>query len=121
MLGLICKDGVVDNIAKFGAPGDMPEGWQVAPEGVAIGHTDNGDGTFSPPPIPEPTDEEKAATERSWRDAELRRADIEINKDEDAAGVFDAVPWRTYRAELRDWPADPTFPDPAYRPVAPDA
>lgn len=63
---------------------------------------------------------ELAILERSWRDNELRRADIEINKVEDIAGTFGAATWRAHRINLRDWPADPAFPDSALRPAAPD-
>ena len=51
MRGLIIKNGIVDNIAKFD---EIPEGWIEAPDGVAIGDIDNGDGTFSRPATPEP-------------------------------------------------------------------
>lgn len=114
MRGLKVKNGIVENIAIFD---DIPNGWIVAPDGVGIGWTDNGDGTFSSPQL---TDEEQATNERQWRDGELRRADIEISKAEDTVGAFNAETWRTYRMSLRDWPADPAFPDPASRPAAPD-
>ena len=117
MRGLIVVSGIVDNIAIFDT---LPSGWVIAPDGVGIGWIDNGDGTFSAPPVPAPTADELAAIERAWRDGELRRADIEISKAEDTVGAFDAATWRAYRIALRDWPADPAFPDPASRPVAPD-
>ena len=117
MLGLKVKNGIVDNIAVFNR---LPNGWIVVPDGVGIGWTDNGDSTFSAPAVSPPTADELATTGRDWRDSELRRADIEISKAEDTAGIFDAVTWRDYRMVLRDWPADPAFPDPASRPVAPD-
>ena len=117
MLGLKVKNGLVTNIAVFNT---LPNGWIEAPDGVGIGWTDNGDGTFTAPPVPPPTADELAAIGRAWRDGELKRADIEISKAEDTAGMFDAVTWRDYRMVLRDWPADPLFPDPASRPIAPD-
>lgn len=45
-------DGKVSNIAVFIDDADIPEGWQIAPDGVAINHIDNGDGTFSQPVAP---------------------------------------------------------------------
>jgi len=121
MRGLKVKNGIVDNIAVFNTSDKLPDGWIAAPNGVGIGWTDDGDGEFSAPPKPPLTDEELAAAERGWRDGELRCADIEISKAEDTVGAFDAATWRTYRIALRDWPADPAFPDSASRPVAPDA
>ncbi len=117
MIGLKIKNGVVVNAGVFDK---VPSGWIEAPDGVGIGWIDNGDGTFSAPPVPAPTADELAATERGWRDSELRRADIEISKAEDTVGAFDAATWRAYRITLRDWPANPAFPDPASRPIAPD-
>ena len=117
MIGLKVKNGIVDNAALFNK---IPKGWVAAPDGVGIGWTDNGDGTFSAPPKPPITDDELAATERGWRDGELKRADIEISKTEDTVGAFDAGTWRTYRVNLRDWPADAAFPDSESRPAAPD-
>jgi len=116
MRGLKVKNGVVVNAAVFNK---IPTGWVKAPDSVGIGWIDNGDGTFSAPAVPAPTADELAATGRGWRDGELRRADIEISKAEDTVGAFDATTWRDYRIALRDWPADPEFPDPASRPVAP--
>lgn len=61
-------------------------------------------------------------TERAWRDAELRRADIILNKVQDGMTGFGSVgPWRSYRVELRNWPENPEFPKIENRPVAPDA
>ena len=57
--------------------------------------------------------------ERVWRDIELSKADIEINKAEDVAGVFDATDWRDYRQALRDWPEHVDFPDQTKRPISP--
>ena len=64
-------------------------------------------------------DDIKAGEERTWRDAELKRADIEISKAEDTVGVFDAETWRSYRIALRDWPESVDFPDTSKRPVSP--
>ncbi len=54
-------------------------------------------------------------TERSWRDAELAKADIDIYKLEDAG--LDATAYRAYRMALRDYPQQPDFPNGA-RPTA---
>lgn len=46
MRGLTVENGKVDNIAIFK---ELPDGWIACPDGVGMGWTDNGDGTFSPP------------------------------------------------------------------------
>jgi len=118
MIGLKVKNNIVINAAVFDV---IPAGWkESADKRAGIGWTYNGDGTFSAPQVSPPTADELAATERAWRNGELRRADIEINKAEDTVGAFDAAAWRTYRIVLRDWPVDPAFPDSVLRPVAPD-
>lgn len=61
---------------------------------------------------------ELAISERAWRNAELQRADIELNKLSDLAG--DVAPWREYRQALRAWPESINFPSVAHRPTAPD-
>ncbi len=70
---------------------------------------------------PEPTPEEIAAAERVWRNSELERADVELNKVQDGMGTGTVSSWREYRCALRDWPESPDFPDSTKRPVAPDA
>lgn len=67
-----------------------------------------------------PTDEEIKAIERSWRNNELNRADIELNKVQDGMGVGSVASWREYRCALRRWPEHEKFPDINFRPVAPD-
>jgi hypothetical protein len=58
--------------------------------------------------------------ERVWRNSELARADIELNKVQDGApGTVGE--WRSYRNALRGWPEDKNFPDSEQRPTAPDA
>lgn len=52
--------------------------------------------------------------ERSWRDSELRIADIEILKLEDSGG--DTTKWRKYRQLLRDYPSTEGFPSSEFRP-----
>ena len=61
--------------------------------------------------------------ERLWRDAELARADIELNKvqDSDPKAVGTVAGWREYRKALRAWPEHKDFPNKEKRPVPPDA
>ncbi len=59
-------------------------------------------------------------SERSWRDLELRRADIELYIIQDG-GSGTVGEWRSYRNDLRNWPEDVLFPDSGSRPTAPDA
>ena len=49
MIGLKIEEGVVVNAAIFQDENSLFEDWIPAPEGVAMGFTDNGDGSFSPP------------------------------------------------------------------------
>lgn len=65
-----------------------------------------------------PTVEELKAIERGWRDSELLKADIEVNKAVDSAHRSESA-WRQYRVALRDWPQSPEFPDSSARPAAP--
>lgn len=59
--------------------------------------------------------------ERQWRDSELSRADVIVNKIEDYEIEADVRVWRQYRVALRKWPEQPGFPNPEARPKAPDA
>lgn len=59
-----------------------------------------------------------AKSERGWRDAELLKADIEVNKATDTANPTESS-WRQYREALRHWPASEYFPSQASRPIAP--
>lgn len=68
-----------------------------------------------------PTHEDLCFNEKLWRNTELSRADIELNKVQDGVGVGSVAAWRQYRIDLRNWPEDKEFPNPAARPVAPDA
>lgn len=69
---------------------------------------------------PQPTPEQLAFIERVWRNAELERADIELNKVQDGMGTGTVTAWREYRCALRNWPEHESFPDSSFRPVAPD-
>lgn len=56
---------------------------------------------------------------KEWRDAELSRADIQLNKVQDGMKIGGTVnDWRKYRVALRVWPDAEDFPVNA--PVAPD-
>ena len=73
-------------------------------------------------PIPDDTANEISVNnERLWRNLELSRADIELNKVQDGMGSGTVTAWREYRCALRNWPASPDFPDSTKRPIAPDA
>lgn len=63
----------------------------------------------------------QSAKEREWRDGELARADIQLNKAQDGVGYGTVSSWREYRCALRDWPNHEMFPSVEYRPVAPDS
>ena len=73
--------------------------------------------------IPEPEhtqvelDEIKAWEERTWRNAQLSFADVEIYKVQDNIGTNEAE-WREYRINLRAYPEKLDFPN-GIRPVAP--
>ena len=70
---------------------------------------------------PTPTAEQIASVERAWRDGELNRADIELNKVQDGMGTGTVAQWREYRCALRNWSEHESFPDSSFRPSAPDA
>ncbi|MNQ58988.1 hypothetical protein D3C85_732080 [compost metagenome] len=61
--------------------------------------------------------------ERSWRNSELDRSDIELYKvqDSDPKSVGSVSAWREYRKALRAWPDSVEFPDQSKRPTAPDS
>lgn len=56
---------------------------------------------------------------KQWRNAELQRADVIINKIEDFEIEGDSKEWRKYRVTLRNWPSTEDFP--SVKPTAPDA
>lgn len=68
------------------------------------------------------SDEVLHRKEREWRNSELCRADIELNKvqDSDSKAVGTVGQWRDYRKMLRAWPESVNFPDKNFRPRAPD-
>jgi len=69
---------------------------------------------------PSPRIEDRAkSVERVWRDEELSKADVIINKIEDFEIEGDSKPWRQYRVALRKWPDSPDFPSVKSRPTAP--
>lgn len=55
-------------------------------------------------------DNQKASGERLWRDNELNKADIELNKVQDGMGTGLVSQWRKYRCDLRNYPASTGFP-----------
>ena len=57
--------------------------------------------------------------ERAWRNKELARADIELNKAQDGGGGV-VSDWRDYRNALRNMPEHSDFPSNIARPIAPD-
>lgn len=57
---------------------------------------------------------------RVWRNSELLRADVIINKIEDFEIEGDSKSWRQYRVALRNWPDVKGFPAEKTKPVAPD-
>ena len=65
-------------------------------------------------------DLESGESERAWRNSELYRADVELNKSQDGDGVGTVKAWREYRKSLRAWPDTKGFPSREFRPVAPD-
>lgn len=67
------------------------------------------------------TEAQLSNIERQWRNTELSRADIELNKVQDGMGVCTVAAWREYRCALRVLPQHPAFPSISARPVAPDA
>jgi hypothetical protein len=70
---------------------------------------------------PEQSVESLIAIERYWRDSELTRADIELNKAQDGDGTGSVRAWREYRKSLRVYPEVEGFPVSGLRPKAPDA
>ncbi|MBX9754638.1 MAG: phage tail assembly chaperone [Pseudomonadaceae bacterium] len=73
----------------------------------------------TPAPVDTPSAETLASIERQWRDTELDKADIQLNKLQDGGGTGAETEWRRYRVELRNWPAAQGFPDAAKRPCRP--
>ena len=63
-----------------------------------------------PLPAATPSAEQLASEARTWRDAELQRADVSLNKVLDGVGTGTEAGWRSYRVELRDWPRTPRWP-----------
>lgn len=58
------------------------------------------------------------ASEREWRNAELAKVDIQVNRRIDADDPS-ASSWKGYRVALRDWPDHADFPNSLKRPVSP--
>lgn len=71
-----------------------------------------------PLPPDQPIIDRASSIERAWRDSELLKADVEVNKAVDSAHQSESA-WRQYRVALRYWPQSPEFPDSSARPAAP--
>lgn len=79
------------------------------------------------PPVIGQTDEQQAADERVWRDAEVSSTEWLVTRHRDeldmqldttlTAEQFAEL--LVYRQALRDWPQTEAFPDSTQRPVAP--
>lgn len=77
---------------------------------------------------PGPTFEQQVERERFWRDSLLAKTDTMVtrHRDEQDAGratTLTAAQYQqmqAYRLDLRDWPANRSFPSDAHRPVLPD-
>lgn len=77
-----------------------------------------------PPPL---TEEELAAAERAWRDAQILPTDAIVSRHRDeleSGGATTLSPeqyteLQVYRRKLRDWPQGADFPLADHRPVAP--
>ena len=109
----IIKEGKVDNIIvasdEFAAT--LPEETvNVTGKEVGIGHI-YANGVFS---APVKTLEEKIAEEKAWRDMELKETDYIVPLTDHPQHAA----YMTYRQELRDYPAQPDFPN-GTRPVKP--
>lgn len=67
------------------------------------------------------TVDQQSNEENAWRNAELTRADEELNKvqDSDPKAVGTVAGWREYRKALRAWPESVKFPNTADRPTSP--
>jgi len=79
----------------------------------ALEEVEAGEATIEPYVAPDTRPQE----ERQWRDQELAKSDIELNKVQDGRGTGLVSDWRDYRNELRDWPEHESFPDSAFRPT----
>lgn len=87
-------------------------------EGLVVSPDRKGYPSLSKPII---TQDQLRADERCWRDTELRRADVELNKVQDGMGVGSVTAWREYRCALRNLTLHELFPAVEARPTAPDA
>lgn len=69
-----------------------------------------------------PTIHQLHVNEKLWRNFELKRSDIELNKvqDSDPKSTGSVSDWRNYRKALRAWPESVNFPNKDLRPISPD-
>lgn len=74
----------------------------------------------TPEPMDGPDPTIAAIKARAYRNEELARADVILNRLQDGEkGLGTQKAWRDYRVALRNWPDTESFPTEA--PVAPDA
>jgi hypothetical protein len=93
-------------------------GQGLPPKGKVRGGGEDGLPCWVDTPVIELT--QQSQVERAWRNLELVRCDIELNKIQDGMGYGTIKSWRDYRCSLRDWPENKNFPNSRFRPVAPD-
>ena len=79
----------------------------------ALEEVEAGEAVIEPYTAPDTRPQE----ERVWRNLELAKADIELNKVQDGRGTGLVSDWRDYRNALRDWPEHESFPDSVFRPT----
>lgn len=114
----IIYNSLPDDVVDVGEE-DFTKFIQTAPEGYTRGFSN---GKVSWIKVIK-SEENLASEERYWRNRELNRSDIELNKvqDSDSNAKGSVADWRSYRKALRSWPESSDFPDSTKRPVAPDA
>lgn len=110
------------NFAEYNLPSDaieLSEGqWISLRERLNSGEFLNADLVWTV--VAEPLSS-KISNERKWRNLELIRSDIELNRvqDADSKALGSVDDWRTYRKLLRAWPQHEKFPNKEFRPVSP--
>ena len=97
------ENGKVVNIAV-----GLADGYIQCGDDIGIGWS-YADGKFAAPKPSPKTNEQLKNEAREWRNSELLKADIEINKIEDSGG--ESMGYRKYRTALREWPQSDGFPD----------
>lgn len=121
MFYVLDSDGVLEweVSAEYAIPADMKYTTTSPPKGMVRPRFYDGVWEDLGEELHTPSHEELCAIERLWRNSELGRADVEINKLTDAG--LDAQEWKAYRVSLRNWPQSQLFPDSTKRPAPPVA